>query len=509
MTDASSRPRHWARAASRLKGVVHDLHDGIGRLSGDCIPRPGARELLAQMRSMDEEENQALALPDGSHLEMQGVWALEIYTPSTIEGALARMRKRGWARSFHHSLEPDLVGWLQARRREGASGELPVRFIRPGDRGFFSLSQDADLPTFARSAHGQLLAITPSISALLLFFVARPDVQGAIEKALRDRHRSRIRSQGRSILMIDALESRRETVEALRMGWRREIAAFFRDHAPGVFAEREDDAGPTCELLVTNALRLFEVRGENDPPRTTIDAIEARYAHGLYDAQADASVCLAVNPCRHSRLETHSILWADRPAFENSVHRLDPTHGAARHLHGADARFRHGFLQNGLSTLLDVYARRLHQARDEGRRIFRSPLGLGPLKTVQGLTASLSDSALVARELADYAENGWFDRGGDYVWTRRRIRPREDKTTLSSDVRNTLRHAAARLAITTRELNEYLSTQANLASARANLWLQVIVTAFAILGLAFGGISAFEASINLLRSSEGQQSHSE
>jgi hypothetical protein len=97
MIDAPScaRPRPWARAISRLKEAIHALHDGIGRLSGDRIPRPCVRELLAQMRSMDEKENQGLALLGDCHLEMQGVWALEIYTPSTVEGALTRMRKRG------------------------------------------------------------------------------------------------------------------------------------------------------------------------------------------------------------------------------------------------------------------------------------------------------------------------------------------------------------------------------------------------------------------------------
>lgn len=150
----------------------------------------------------DAEENREMTPDPDSHVGMLGIWAFEAYTPSTVEPALAQMKRRGWGRAYGKGTEADLVGWLRLRRLKGGAGYHGVELTRARDRTFHTTGHDADLPDFAQSARAQLLAITPSISGLLVFFQTRPEEIAAIETVLRTDVRSTAESQGRSVSVI-------------------------------------------------------------------------------------------------------------------------------------------------------------------------------------------------------------------------------------------------------------------------------------------------------------------
>lgn len=226
-------------------------------------------------------------------------------------------------------------------------------------------------------------------------------------------------------------------------------------------------------------------------------AIDGAYASYLSDAEKEDGVSLALSPCRSESLRSHAILASPKEAFEGTVHSLNRPAGDHRHLYGANERFRHVFLQWSLLELVRTYDQRINEVRDRAADLFQSVFGVRALRQVQKLTAGLADSALIARELIAYADQGWHSIGGGYVFVGRRFRPREEKTELAADVRRRLTTRARGLSAATGELTDYLSSQANLASARANLWIQIVVSIFAIASLIFGGVSAYEAAMNL------------
>lgn len=496
----NSEPSPQARPKRAVFARVRwQVLDWLGRVSGDRIARPMAREILQHQRPRDPEENEAFTPADDSHIEVEGVWACEVFTPSNIERALRQMKRRGWANSFKRGSERDLVGWLRSRRREGGTGSHNVQFTRPEDRSFFTIGHDAELPTFASTAVAQVRAITPSISGFLVLFVLRTSERSRIEQALRATYVSTVISEGRAAVTVDPELARRRAVEGIREGWRREISTWIGRHAPGVFWEDDRQDLPTCELLIGENFPLFEPIAEGARRDPIASIIDATFSRSLFEEEADPTLTFATNPCRAEVLDSHSILGGPRQALEGTVHQLNRTAGERRHLYGAHENFQEIFVNWTLLQLARVYRRRINETRDQAARLLASVWPLGTLKRLQRLTTTLSDTAVVGRELDTLARSGFFNSGTGYDLRLRRWRPREKQETYAGVVARSLAREAAALSEASAELNAFVAAQANLISARANLWLQVIVFGFALIGLAFGAISALEAGSNLLR----------
>lgn len=312
---AASRDRLAKRGLAWARRLSDHVLDSMGRITKDRIARPGARELLADQHARDAEDNRAATPGPNSHVELLGVWAFEAFTPSTVARATDAMRRRGWSSSWSRQSDRDLVGWLEERRRVGGEGAHEIRLSRPGVGRTPSIGQQADLPQFAASAIGQLVAVTPSISGLLLFFIANPDAARAIEATLRTDARSRVRSEGRSMVVVKPEVARQEAIEALRIGWREQIASFFRTHAPGVFCDGSTEDFPTCELLVGDNFPFFEPFLDGHSPSLPAQILEVAYAAGLYDAEEDLGASLALGAFRSHALSTHAVLATTRSAL--------------------------------------------------------------------------------------------------------------------------------------------------------------------------------------------------
>lgn len=501
------RPR-WMDAIARaipngglappwLRRRIETATDWAGRVTGDRLIRPGAREMLAYHRAQDPQGNLDATPGPDSHVQMLGIWAFEAFTPSNVGRVMDVMERRGWSTAWSQRSDRDLVGWLRERRRVGLEGSHELRLTRPGQARIPSIGHEADLPPFAAWAAGQMVAISPSISGLVLFFAATPEASRAIEAALRTDARTRIRSEGRSMVAVDPELARREAVEALRLGWRQDIARFFKGHAPGLFSEGAAEDYPTCELLIGDDFPLFSRDRDGSGRRVPSDIIEVVHAPVLLDAEEDEGASLAFGAFRSEGLTNHAVLASTRSAFEGTVHSLNASAGPGRHLLGANDRFRFVFQQWALVQLLRQYDQRLNAARDQASRIFRSWLGLVPLRQVQALTAGLADTAVVARELSSTARLARISHGGDYVFVHRPWRPSEERAEFLDDCRRQMKAYARSLLESSHEFNQHLSSQANLSSAQANIWIQIIVSAFAVLSLLFGGVSAWEAATNL------------
>lgn len=488
---------HAGLAPPWLRRRIEIVADWAGRVTGDRIIRPGAREMLTYHLAQDPQDNLKATPGPDSHVQMLGIWAFEAFTPSNVGRVMDVMKRRGWSQASSQRSDRDLVGWLRERRRVGLGGTHELRLTRPGQARIPTSGHEADLPPFAAWAAGQMVAISPSISGMVLFFAATPEASGAIEAALRTDARTRVRSEGRSMVAVDPELARREAVEALRLGWRQDIARFFEGHAPGMFSEGAAEDYPTCELLIGDDFPFFSRERDGSGRNVPSDIVEVVHAPLLFDADEDEGAFLAIGAFRSEGLTNHAVLASTRSAFEGTIHSLNAPAGPGRHLLGANDRFRFVFQKWALVQLLRQYDQRLNAARDQASRIFRSWLGLVPLRHVQALTTGLADTAVVARELSSSARLAQISQGGDYTFVHRAWRPNEERIELLDDCRRQTKAYARSLLESSQEFNQHLSSQANLSSAQANIWIQIVVSVFAILSLLFGGVSAWETATNL------------
>jgi hypothetical protein len=468
----------------------------LARVSGDRIPGPYARETLAFQHADDPKDNLGLTPAADSHLSVLGIWAFEAFTPSNVEGALERMRRNGWALEHRRGAARDLVSWLRSIRKAGAEGNHNVWFHRPDDGRYSAIGHHAKLPTFADYAVGELVALTPSISGLCLFFVLKPEARGEIEAALRRTRVSYVRTRGHGRTTIDPRAGRLLAMEAIRRGWREEIDKWFAHYAPGVFAEEGGEDRPTCELLVGDNFSLF--------PRDDAYFWKVSEAAGVamspwtFEEEADDPAMFVPSLIPFRKLGSHAILAVSRRRLESSVHQLHKVAGEDRHLLGADEQFRENFTRWALIGVVSTYTQRINRARDQAARLFSSGFPLGILKRLQRLTTVLGDTAVLARELKAYAETNMRSRRLGYELFRRRERPREARLFLQDWIERALKLESERLAVAGPELDGFIAAQGNLTNARANLQLQLIVFVFAVVGLVFAAVSAIEAAANLL-----------
>ncbi|PVM82067.1 hypothetical protein DDF67_23950 [Caulobacter endophyticus] len=363
--------------------------------------------------------------------------------------------------------------------------------------------RDADLPQFASHAIGELVAITPSISGLCLFFVLKPQERGRIEAALRMNYESGIRPKGGSLVYVGPREARAYAVHAIRREWRAQIFDFLTEYAPGVFCEGDPSDLPTCELLVGENFPLFDDQADEGRQLIARLADVGRASWIFEEEEREEGMMFAPLSSRDEALENHAILAASRAVLEGSVHQLNHQAGDHRHVHGADYEFRETFGRWSILQMVSVYHQRINEARDQAARLFSSPWPLRVLKRLQRLTTTLGDTAIITREIEVFAETGMRAYRSGYELVARKFRPGEARLTLRDHVRGQLKLTAAALKPAGDELDSFIAAQGNLTNARANLQLQVIVFVFAIVSLVFGAVSGFEAGYNLWKDRQG------
>jgi hypothetical protein len=151
--------------------------------------------------------------------------------------------------------------------------------------------------------------------------------------------------------------------------------------------------------------------------------------------------------------------------------------------------------------MVSVYHRRVNESRDQAAHLFSSLWPLGVLKRLQKLTTTLGDTAVITREVDEFAKNGMRSEQNGYDLVARRFRPNEPRRTISDHIGEQLKYTAEALKAASVELDTFIAAQGNLTNARANLQLQVIVFVFAVISLVFGAVSGFEAASNLWKAS--------
>lgn len=141
------------------------------------------REAQKLRKSDDAEENEAGKLDDNESVQIPGVWVIELYTPSTVDGLLSGIKKLGWETGrFRNS---DLIKWMSDVREGRKSGWINLGLVSPTDAVHMMSERNASLPTGVTGALPVLISITPSLTAFIILFLFDEETARSIEKPLR------------------------------------------------------------------------------------------------------------------------------------------------------------------------------------------------------------------------------------------------------------------------------------------------------------------------------------
>jgi hypothetical protein len=236
--------------------------------------RSARTESLDVWTDRDPDENQATKLPNNERLEIPGVWAVELYTPSTVAGLLDGIRGLGW--EYGNFQDESLSKWMNDVRNGRTAGWKRLGLVSPRNNPHFMRDRTANLPPIAAGALPTLRSITPSITALVICFMLTDDAARSLDEPLRANYSTYVERntlfRRRHVIPYvllnrpirlggtyhtpafqrrDAVEERLDTIE-------RQCTTWLAEHFPGVFAQGlRHNLFPATMLMVSEETRLL------------------------------------------------------------------------------------------------------------------------------------------------------------------------------------------------------------------------------------------------------------
>ena len=306
-----------------LKFVSHALAGLKKRLPSSKGADPEWMERrLEEVRELDHERNAETTPPDEEHVDLCCIWATEFYTPGQM-GAL----RNNLLRFEEETLRSMHTGWdtrsnLEEMLRSPTAGHwVDLGIWTPEDSPMRPLMQHrvVKLPDGVAHAQGKVLAVSPSIIAVVVCFVFDEGITDMFDRALRKdrqaygvRYPGGIRYHGPANQKAEYIQQTREALSVKAEGW-------FKMNIPGVFSSGVLPGPiPTCELV-----RLRS--GEPFPPQGTYGFREMEYLFALgyaYDADAWWDTAIPAlkfgdhmrsetSPPHHSAIAINEQRWLD------------------------------------------------------------------------------------------------------------------------------------------------------------------------------------------------------
>jgi hypothetical protein len=250
--------RDWTDDPTSIR---YRLRRYLHKLSGGLVDHPLTVGSLRYFRERDPEYNRESTPSEDEHIEVLSLWALEMYTPSTIGSLEQGLRRLRWGETDWFGRE-DPVTWLQRSRAGHSGGWLNLGDIRrPGQQGTRVRPEPlrAPLPYFAEYAHARLYSLTPSITCLAICFVLKIEERTRVEKAMRQPYSTFIKHEGRARTVIQPPNHQKiNQIKTIRERWRETTAAWLREHMPGVLSRNSTGCDlPTCEFTVLEGIEPF------------------------------------------------------------------------------------------------------------------------------------------------------------------------------------------------------------------------------------------------------------
>ncbi|HEX7130977.1 MAG TPA: hypothetical protein VF228_00285 [Iamia sp.] len=232
-------------------------------MTGTDEPPPETEEDRLYRLQRDAEENQASALPSGEEIRFVGLTCVEMYTPSTI-GALRRsIVKLGWVRD--DEFEPpftNLDRWLDITRGNAFGGAW-ANLSRIGDEAEgrpLGGGLTASMPAGFSEAWAGLYSVTPSLSCLVLHFVADDTTEWSLHKPFEVEWETQWRRRDvGGWTMPGPVNLRREAVSSVRRELRKRCHDWLGANLPGVFTGSQAASGhmPSIEVFTCKLAQPF------------------------------------------------------------------------------------------------------------------------------------------------------------------------------------------------------------------------------------------------------------
>lgn len=222
-------------------------------------------------RSGDAAENERGRLPQDEGIQVPAISMVELYTPSQIGRLTEGLRKLGWERGW--SRNESLVQWAENARRDGTQGWVSLGFVTDARTPRPMSERYAHFPLGIESAHPVLIALTPSITALVVNFYFSVEESKSLEYALTRTYTTytvtnpllRIRDVVAYIVVGKRAKfsrtvhnpdsQRRDSVRSALNRLERKCEDWFRGNLPGIFASGLCDGKlPAAALLVTEKI---------------------------------------------------------------------------------------------------------------------------------------------------------------------------------------------------------------------------------------------------------------
>lgn len=197
-------------------------------------------------------------------IHLRAVFAVDFFTPSTLDAAISRLRALGWDKP--RGTQESIIKWLRDCRSINSSGSWANLGIisrnRPTflSRHFHSTSKS--FPSYFSEAMGQIHAISPSLSAIVFCFVVPDDRTLVYQEVINEHHFPEVRpaKDYPSLMLLHPTEIKRERLFRLRARLRKEIKIWFRSNIGGVFSTSENDM-PCVEFAEVPTLLAEEMSG--------------------------------------------------------------------------------------------------------------------------------------------------------------------------------------------------------------------------------------------------------
>ena len=248
-----TNPPAWIREYKVKRRIHRELRDDA--------------ELYSQY---DQRYNEETKTPTSEKIQLSSMWATEFYTPRHFANLRDHLEKLDAALAPRNQDDPDLVRWFtESQRSPFGQRWTDAGHLKPAGLNypFLTRARTVPMPPGVAYATGTIGSASPRIKYAVIRFVFDSSFAAKFQDEL-DTYRSTMmiyRPYGASIRSPDLLK--RENIDNTRVEMSRNATKWFREHLPGLFAERKSgDQIPICEFIEFNDAEPFPELSEPRVP---------------------------------------------------------------------------------------------------------------------------------------------------------------------------------------------------------------------------------------------------
>ncbi len=484
VTNRSALSVRIRRAAQYARNAVQERLTGHSTVDDSASVRDYYRE-------RDPTSNAETTPPEGEHVDLRCMWAVEFYTPSHIDKLVNNLKKLGWDQNDFPGRESP-ASWVRITRQHSEGGSwLNLGTIRSSDHvsAWPIRDRTAPLPTHVRYASGGIYSLTPSLTCIVMRFVFEDNFRCRLDAILRQpRHTFTRPVSGNSREILNPEWQKTDDVRQLRQECANFAAGWFKENLPGVFSSGLVGGQlPTCELVSLRKAEPFPDRKKGEyTPSGYLRVLDLEFSPSVWKSKDTPSLKFSFGLSLRSS-EYHSIFVVKETEIENTelLKAYGGLPGLATYV---DMTYQEMIGKVAIRPLLNGYSRRLNELRDAVTAKIRRPSRRRPSRTLQVLVDNVAydvDIAAVTTDLiASTEEPSWFFRNLS------RFEPWnewESRDSLAEVFRPTVNRHSVMLRETAQSLRDHLTQFGSLIAATEDvrtqnriLWLTVIVAALAL-----------------------------